>query len=99
MDRPYYFADVDKSRNLKRGSAKKYLPGIAQKRGYVFRMAGKTFTPTSNQESEIGNQRYEWSWNCTIRNELCSSLCALCPLWLNKRAYSMAKDKDGDDTF
>ena len=40
MNTPYYFAGVDKSLNLKRGSTKKYLPEIAQKHGYVFRMAG-----------------------------------------------------------
>jgi hypothetical protein len=40
---PYFFARVEKSLNLKRGSTI-YLPTIALKHGYVFKMGKKTFT-------------------------------------------------------
>jgi hypothetical protein len=42
----YYFAGVEESLNLKRGSSKRYLPMIAWKHGYAFRMGKKTFTLT-----------------------------------------------------
>ena len=42
----YYFAGVEKSLKLKRGSSKRYLPMISWKHGYAFQMGKKTFTLT-----------------------------------------------------
>jgi len=47
MDTPYYFCEVERDRNLKRGSSLKYLPMIAFRHNYAFEMGKKTFKLTN----------------------------------------------------
>jgi len=47
QNRPYYFANVEKDLNLKRGSSKRYLPMISFRHGYAFNMGRKTFKLTN----------------------------------------------------
>lgn len=47
QNRPYYFANLEKDLNLKRGSSLKYLPMIAFRHGYAFEMGKKTFKLTN----------------------------------------------------